>query len=229
MSSEVVHVETRVRGRCLVRPPLAAPAAGAPTVLGFHGYGEDAAPMLARLASVPGSERWLLAAPQALHPFYTRSGEVVASWMTRLDRELAIADNVAYVRATLAALRARYGQPGAGGALVVAGFSQGVAMAYRAVALAGEPAAALVVVAGVMPPELREDAALASLPPVLLARGSEESWYTPEKEAADLAALRRAGVAVRHLGYAGGHQWTAEVSAAVAAFVDERAAAASSA
>ena len=35
---------------------------------------------------------------QGLHRFYQRrTNEVIASWMTRQDRELAIADNLAYV------------------------------------------------------------------------------------------------------------------------------------
>ena len=42
-------------------------------------------------------EAWLAVAIQALHPFYTRSQRVVASWMTRQNREAAIADNISYI------------------------------------------------------------------------------------------------------------------------------------
>ena len=64
---------------------------------------------------------------QGLHRFYNRAGtEVLASWMTKEDRELAIADNIAYVAQVLSAVTEEFGitRP-----LIYAGFSQGVAMA----------------------------------------------------------------------------------------------------
>ena len=67
---------------------------------------------------------------QGLHRFYARGqGKVVASWMTREDREQAIADNLGYVNRVV--MRRC---PGAGdeATVVFLGFSQGVAMAYRA-------------------------------------------------------------------------------------------------
>jgi hypothetical protein len=67
-------------------------------VVGFHGYGQSAEDMLSELERIPGNERWTLLSVQALHRFYSRGHErVVASWMTSQDRELAIADNLAYV------------------------------------------------------------------------------------------------------------------------------------
>ena len=101
---------------------------------GFHGYMENAASQLARLEQMPGSEAWTLVSIQALHRFYRgRSQEVVASWMTREDRETAIADNVQYVRAAIAAV-----EGGAPTAVIYAGFSQGVATAFRAAVKGGE-------------------------------------------------------------------------------------------
>ena len=48
---------------------------------------EDAAAHLARLRSIPGSDRWIIVSIQGLHRFYRgRSSDVVASWMTRQDR-----------------------------------------------------------------------------------------------------------------------------------------------
>ena len=50
------------------------------------------------MRAIPGAARWRLVAIQGLHRFYQRrDNQVVASWMTRQDRELAIADNLAYV------------------------------------------------------------------------------------------------------------------------------------
>src|SRR5436190_3705352 len=141
---------TGTHGRYL----LAVPAGDGPfpLVMGFHGYGESAEIHLAALQKIPGAERWALCAVQALHRFYERkTGGVVAGWMTSQDRELAIADNVAYVGGVAREVLA---EPWADGRLAYAGFSQGVAMAYRAAAFAGHAAKGLVALAGDVPPDV---------------------------------------------------------------------------
>src|SRR6266550_3563546 len=97
-------------------------------LVGFHGYAENAERHIDELDRIPGVDEWTIVAIQALHPFYLgRTQEIVASWMTRQERELAIADNKAYVRSVVSTLpRPR--------TLVFLGFSQGTAMAYRAAA-----------------------------------------------------------------------------------------------
>ena len=189
-----------------------APAAAA--VVGFHGYGETAADHLAALRRLPGAERWLLCAVQGLHPFYRRNGDVVASWMTSFDRDNAIEDNLRYVGAVVARLQSEHGFE----RLAFTGFSQGVAMAYRAAARAGHPSDAVVVLAGDLPPDVAAGD-LGALPPVLIGRGSEERWYSEDKLAADLSALRQAGVAVETAAFDGGHEWTAEFLARAGRFL----------
>ena len=127
---EAKQIATLVHGTYLVELP--EPLAGAPLLVGFHGYGENAAIHLAELARIPGASRFLLCSVQGLHPFYNKAGEVVASWMTRHDRERAIEDNVRYVAAVVTRLQRDYP---VGERLVFAGFSQGSAMAYRAAAV----------------------------------------------------------------------------------------------
>ena len=84
-------IATPTHGRVLVREPPGQTRAG--LLVGFHGYAETAEIQLARLEAIPGAEAWMLLSVQALHRFYRgRSDEVVASWMTRQDREAAIAD-----------------------------------------------------------------------------------------------------------------------------------------
>ncbi len=128
---EILHVPATVHGRVLYETP-AEPTA---LLVGFHGYaqlGEDA---LAYLRPLAEGRSWAIAAPQALHPFYRPKDQaVVAGWMTRLDRELALEDNVAYTTRAVAELRAR--MPTAQ-RLAIVGFSQGVAMAYRTAARCG--------------------------------------------------------------------------------------------
>jgi predicted esterase len=176
-------------------------------LVGFHGYAEDAATHLAELSQIPGIERWSVVAIQALHPFYTRSGAIVGSWMTSLDRELAIADNIAYIRRVLEALPRPQ-------TLVFAGFSQGAAMAARAAAFAGRPDG-LIMLGGDVPPDVDERAAL---PSVLLARGMRDEWYTDEKFKKDLSFLE-AKTRVTRCVFDGGHEWSDEFRAAAGEFL----------
>lgn len=179
-------------------------------LVGFHGYAETAEIHMAELARIPGIERWSVAAVQALHPFYTRQGSIVASWMTSLDRELAIADNIAYVRAVVAALPVAE-------KLVFCGFSQGATMAARAAAHAGR-AAGLILLGGDIPPDLHADPAV-TLPPLLLARGERDDWYTDEKFKKDLSYLE-GRVAVETCVFNGGHAWTDAFREAAGRFLD---------
>ncbi len=199
--SEVLHVVAEVHGRSLWRSAVRK-AREAGLLVGFHGYGEGADEQLEALESIPGSEVWNRTAIQALHPFYTKSGRVVASWMTRLDRGLAIQDNIAYVSATLDGLRRRAPK----GPLVFCGFSQGTAMTWRAAAGVEQTPDGIVVLGGDVPPELSK-ASLSGLPRVLLGRGENDTWYDEAKLGADLERLEEAGVAVTVHRFAGGHEW----------------------
>src|SRR3954468_12508420 len=99
-------------------------------LVGFHGYAEAADAQMDRMRAIRGADRWLLVSVQGLHRFYQRrTNEVIASWMTRQDRPVAIADNLAFAAAVVADVANHWP---ASGPLVFAGFSQGVAMAFRA-------------------------------------------------------------------------------------------------
>jgi predicted esterase len=205
------QIATAVHGHYLVE----VPPEPAGCLVGFHGYGESAERHLAELRRIPGAAGWALCAVQALHPFYNRQGEVIASWMTRLDREQAIADNVGYVAAVVGELRR---EVPANSCLVYLGFSQGAAMAYRAAAACGHPCRGIIVLGGDVPPELGERD-LAGFPPVLLGRGSSEEWYDAVKMEHDVELLRGKGVEVQPLIFDGGHEWTDEFRAAAARFL----------
>jgi predicted esterase len=203
-------IAVTTHGRYLsVAPSVAGPAL---ILVGFHGYAEDAETQLARLRAIPGSDRWRLLSIQGLHRFYQRrTNQVVASWMTRQDRELAIADNAAYVQACIEA------EGPAPAALVFAGFSQGVAMAFRA---AAHHRGRVVAVGGDVPPEI-DPVALGRIPAALIARGVSDEWYKTEPFAKDQQRLTEAGVPVRALTLSCGHEWSPEVSAAAAEFLAE--------
>ena len=206
-------LRTAVHGRYLVDIPPHSRA----TLVGFHGYRENAAIHLESLRKIAGDRAVGLVGVQGLHRFYSRGNDVVASWMTKEDREHAIADNVDYVGTVLTAVADEFAivRP-----LIYVGFSQGVAMAYRAAAFVPRPCDGVIALAGDLPPDVAPVAA--SLPQTLIGRGNGEEWYTGEKAAADVAVLTAAGVSVEEFVFEGGHEWTAPFIAKAAAFLDER-------
>ena len=200
------NVEARVHGRYLHED-----RGSERLLVGFHGYAENAEANFAELNSVGGAQSWSLVSIQALHPFYTRSGQVVANWMTSLDRELAMADNIDYVRRVLASLP----HPRR---LVFMGFSQGATMAARAAAHIGA-CAGLILLGGDIPPDVKSDPTLV-LPPVLLGRGTKDEWYTEEKLAADAAFVQSKSQLTRCV-FEGGHEWSDAFRDAASKFLGE--------
>ena len=194
---DIRTIATTVHGRYLLRP-------GPPErlLVGFHGYAESAAVSLREMLSIPGIGAWSVAAVQALHRFYTRDQNVVANWMTREDRELAIADNTEYVRRVVAEL------PPAK-TLVFLGFSQGTAMAYRAAAAI--PCQGVIALGGDVPP----DVPASSLPRVLIGRGTRDEWYSAEKLQKDVRYLEDVTTCV----FDGGHEWSDEFRRAAGEFL----------
>lgn len=213
MSEDQVElIPTTTHGRVLIRGARAAAARG--LLVGFHGYMENAAIQMDRLAGIPGATAWTLVSVQALNRFYRgRSQDVVASWMTRQDRELAIGDNIEYVGSALESV-----PHDAATRIVYAGFSQGVAMAFRAALGGRRRAAGVIAIGGDVPPELLGDAA-PPFPPVLMARGGRDEWFTQPKFDADVAALTKRGVNLRPLVFDGGHEWNDTVATASGEFL----------
>jgi predicted esterase len=205
MADPIVRtIAALTHGRFLIDvPPDVAPPYR--LLVGFHGYGEDAERHLERLRRIPGASGWLLAAVQGLHRFYSprRPEDVVASWMTWQDREQAITDNIAYIDAVLAAIVADYPIV----RLVFAGFSQGVAMAYRAAVFGASRSQGVIALGGDVPPDVLDGTAKA-FPPVLIGRGAQDTWYTDQRLGADVADLQAIGVAVRTVVVEGGHGWS---------------------
>jgi predicted esterase len=210
-------IPSSTHGRYLVEP--ADTAEPAPLLVGFHGYAEAAETQLERLRAIPGSQRWLIVSVQGLHRFYRRrSGDVVAGWMTRQDRELAIADNRTFIAAVVdeVALHWRLAHP-----LVFAGFSQGVAMAFRAACSSPRRVSGVIALGGDVPPEL-EGAALARTRTALLGRGQRDEWYSADLFAADAVRLREAGVEVGTVVLDGGHEWTPAFGVEAGAFLNRQ-------
>ncbi|HEX3107806.1 MAG TPA: phospholipase [Thermoanaerobaculia bacterium] len=197
--AETHLIETTIHGRYVVRPGSSR------HLVGFHGYGQTAEIMMGDLERIPGASEWTLVSVQALNRFYGKNEEVAANWMTRQDREDAIADNILYVQRVMAGFPDRT-------RLVFAGFSQGVAMAWRAAA--NIPCDGVISLSGDVPP----DVTAPTLPPALLGRGSFENWYSDEKFKKDLSFLAGRSE-VTSCVFRGGHEWTDEFRRAAGVFL----------
>lgn len=212
---EAHTIAARVHGRYLIRSATGEGAA--PLLVGFHGYAQTAEENLDALLELPGLAHWHIVSIQGLHPFYrSRSGELGASWMTRLDRELAIADNVRYVGEALTRIQE---QIEIFGPIAFLGFSQGTAMAYRAAAGSGHPGQGLIALGGDAPTEIFKND-LSDFPRVLIGRGSDDEWYDEGKMERDLELLGTAGIEAETCLFDGGHEFTAEFNQAASRFLN---------
>jgi predicted esterase len=206
--------ETITHGRYLVNEG----ARGAPLLTGFHGQGESAEMQFDRLKSIAGEDSWIVVSIQGLHRFYRgRSTDVVASWMTRQDREVSIADNIRYTVKVIDSVAKEYS---ANSSRVMAGFSQGVSMAFRCAAGSGQVVDGVIALGGDIPPEL-DASALSRIRTVFLARGTRDEWYSAQKMTDDERRLREAGVRVQVFSFDAGHEWTPEFAQAAARYLRE--------
>lgn len=213
--TETRTLRTATLGRYLVEPASQAAGGDVPLLVGFHGYAQNAEHLLEELRGIPGAASWTLVAVQALHRFYSaKTREVVGSWMTSLDREQAIEDNLAYVARVVAELRANCGN----GPLVFAGFSQGAAMAWRAAVNCG-PCQGLIILGGDLPRDVAEMADL-RLPPTLLGRGERDGLYTAEQLGKDISVLEARGSTPEVVRFEGGHEWGPGFLSAVGRFLE---------
>ena len=208
-------IDVRTHGRYLMDPPAAD--GPAPLLVGFHGYGEGAEAQLERMRRIPGADRWRLVSIQGLHRFYQRRANVVvASWMTRQDRELAIADNLAYVAAVIDEVDGEFPRAPR---LVLSGFSQGVAMTFRAAAAAARTVHGVIAVGGDVPPEL-DAAAISRVGRILVCHGTRDEFYTDAIFGRDIQRLQASSAGVTPLTFDGGHEWSDEVVQAASSFLN---------
>jgi predicted esterase len=203
----LLTLPTVTTGRILVEDPAGSLSRG--ILVGCHGYGQNATDMLEELRRIPGAGEWTLASVQALNRFYTRNDQsVVASWMTREDREHAIADNIEYLNRVVSRLVEDTETSGGGRRIVYVGFSQGASMAARAAVRGAAPAAGLILLGGDIPADVRDDASL-RWPPVLIGAGHDDKWYGARIDS-DVQFLESRGVRHEVVRFAGGHEFTEE-------------------
>jgi len=209
-------IEATIHGRYLLE------IAGGPgqhrLIVGFHGYAEHASRQFDRLRAIRKTAAWSVVSIQALHRFYRTGSEIVAaSWMTREDRELMIADNISYVNGVLDAVE-RECQPL--NTIVYAGFSQGASMAYRAATLGSRQARGVIALGGDVPPELTGPV-LSRTGRALVGRGVRDTFYTVDTRDSDVRRLAAAGVQVVNVDLDTEHKWTEDFTQAASDWLSD--------
>jgi dienelactone hydrolase len=175
----------------------------------IHGYGQLADEFGEAFQPLVNDRRAVIA-PEALNRYYKDPGDsgshaetpVGATWMTRRHREAEITDYVEYLDKLVAAVRPD------GARLGVLAFSQGVATAWRWVALGASRFDRVVMWAGSMPPDLDLASYRTRFPPrgVDLVYGLEDKmgpWIGIDSQRERLGA---AGVPFSVRTFDGGHR-----------------------
>jgi predicted esterase len=177
-----------------------------------HGYGQLALPFLTSMAKVAAPGR-LIVAPEGFSRFYVDRTSVTsdpppkvgASWMTREDRDVEIADQVGYLESLHGELRAHLRDDVR---LRLLGFSQGVATVSRWVARGTVRPNDLILWAGSFPLEIdpEEFSQRVEGVAVKMVFGSRDQLTPIAAGDAQLARLTGAGIDAELISFEGGHR-----------------------
>lgn len=117
----------------------------------LHGYGQLAKFFIQKFKPLV-EKGYTIIAPEGLHRFYLQgtSGRVGASWMTKENRELDIENYLTYLNA----LHMQIAQEKEWKEVIVLGFSQGVATAFRWIADGQVKPSQFLLCSGMIPPDV---------------------------------------------------------------------------
>ncbi len=178
----------------------------------LHGYGHSAEVFLTALAPIRAPAR-LFVAPEGLSRFYLQGsrGEVGASWMTKVEREGELADQIDWLDALHDRVFAEHRRDGV--VLHVFGYSQGAAVACRWIAGGKVRPDRVTLWAGSVPPDVDAAAFRAKLPPegFRIVLGDRDPFIRPERAETEIARLRDAGLPFDLVHHPGGHRLEEEL------------------
>ncbi|EIM74801.1 phospholipase/carboxylesterase [Nitritalea halalkaliphila LW7] len=175
---------------------------------GYHQLGQ----YFWRKFSAFDSDKRLFILPDAPNLSYIKGfqGHVGANWMTRYEREMAIANTANYLNSLLEKVLSPYPQPPK---LYVLGFSQGAATASRWATQTPFPISGLALwgsgfAADIQVAQAKES--LGKIEKLCVILGEQDEWVTPESLAKQEAFIQETGLPVQRLTFQGGHEIDAE-------------------
>jgi predicted esterase len=166
----------------------------------LHGYGMSAGRFLNDFENLsePGM---MIVAPEGLSRYYRKghSGDVVASWMTRDDREHEISDYVVYLDEVYQRVMANLSAKS-----IVLGFSQGASTASRWVVMGKSLHDGLIVWAGEFPPEFNQGIDNKTI--IWNVAGDQDEFIDLEKHRQQSARMMNLNFKVHELVFRGNHK-----------------------
>jgi len=177
----------------------------------LHGYAQLAPYFIKKFSSLFASHQVIV--PEGLHRFYMNdgSGRVVASWMTKEDRECDIKNYLAYLDEVLkSVLNQRKSAPNE---IRILGFSQGVATACRFYAHTKLPISRLLLWAGALPPDLdlRAMRIKKTHAQIILLTGDEDPYMKEGAYDSSEQVLNELHIPFEQRSFTGGHEIKEEV------------------
>lgn len=197
-----------------------APGDRPPALLvALHGWGQNARKMLRDLAPLR-AHNIVVAAAQAPHPFYLdmESGKVGFHWLTRYERDRAVADTNVFLATLIDTLR--HTHPFDPARIYLLGFSQGCSMAWRFCVSGAVAPAGMIACGADLPPDVVEK--LPGLPPfrTLLVHGRTDHIVPMGKMRDAEAGLRTSGFTPELLEFEGGHEIPREAAEQIATWIN---------
>jgi predicted esterase len=179
-----------------------------------HGHGQLASRFLTRFIPIEREDRFFVA-PEALSRYYLTPPQggphapntpVGATWMTSEDREREIEDYVRYLDLLYDEVFSLVRREAV--RLWVLGFSQGSATVARWVARGKVDPDRVVLWAGLLPPELNAQDALALTrrAPLTVVLGRQDDFAKPDLIAAEESRLKALGIPYETIRFDGGHE-----------------------
>lgn len=167
-----------------------------------HGYAQLASEFISAFDAIANDTR-LVVAPEGLHRFYHKGGadRVVASWMTREDREDDIRDYISWLDMAAADVLLSC-RPDV--KVTVLGFSQGAATATRWITSGMTDIDHLILWCGFFPPDIREDFSIAEIQ-LTIVTASDDRFISPEEEQKQLTNIKARRATYKHIRFNGQH------------------------
>ncbi len=173
----------------------------------LHGYGQLAETFIQEFVCLDPKTN-LIVAPEGLHRFYKKGfyGDVVASWMTKEDRENDILDNIAFL--DLVYSQVNHLLPNQQIKINVLGFSQGVATALRWVGNTAFKVNQLICWAGSPPPETELTPLLIRLRAITITQvfGDSDPFFNEQNQIIIISQMVAQGLNVNAISFQGKHE-----------------------
>ena len=177
----------------------------------FHGYGQLAEFFIRKFLPFDSADRVILA-PEGTNYGYLKEfqGRVGANWMTKHEREVAIANNHRYLNLLLEQTLEKFEQLPK---IHVLGFSQGAATSTRWASQWKGQIATLVLWAGGFAQDLSLDLGREKFEhtELILAFGDQDKLIQEEHKVRQMALVQSLGKAIQVLTFPGGHELDAHL------------------